>query len=175
MTIKTIPAAAKAAGVSETTIKRALDAGSIARRKDGTFDPRALRDGIAARAARRGGTPMGSGRSGSHGGGMPPAILAIKAEQAKEELELTRAKRMRAQQELAKGAGELILKGEALRAWAELMMNFRDRVLSIPEQVAKRCDKKTAREIAVILRESLEEVLRALAEGGARANGSLGK
>jgi phage terminase Nu1 subunit (DNA packaging protein) len=164
--IRTIDAAAKAAGVSVTTIKRALEAGAVTRKKDGSFDPSALRDGIAARAARRGGQPMG----GAYSGGIAPALIAIKQAQAQEELELTRAKRMRAQQELAKDAGELILKSDVTRGWAELMMNFRDALLSVGDQVAMRCDGKRAREVAEIIRVAHEGILQSLADGGGRFN-----
>lgn len=167
--IKSISQAASAVGVSEKTIQRAIEAGVIAREKDGRFDRRKLLAGIAARAAQRGGQPMGGST-----GGMPSALIAIKQQQAQEELELTRAKRMRAQQELAEMSGQLILKSDALRGWCELMMNFRDALLALGDQIALRCDMRKAREISVIIRGAHEEVLKQLAEGGERFNGSLG-
>ena len=101
-------------------------------------------------------------------------LAAIREQQAQEELEWTRAKRMRAQQELAKEAGELILRSDVLRGWRELMMNFRDALLAVGDQIALRCDGRRAREISVIVRSAHEEVLKQLAEGGGRFNGALG-
>jgi hypothetical protein len=75
---------------------------------------------------------------------------------------------------LAKEAGELVLKSEVLRAWAGIIMDFRDAILSVPEQIAVRCDRKPAREIAAIVREMLEDTLRTLAENGGRANATFG-
>ena len=164
----TIEAMARRVGCAPSTLHKALKNGLIEREPDGSLNFRKTKRGIELQSARRGGQTLGNT------GGMSPALLAIKMQLAQEELELTRAKRMRAQQELAKGAGELILKGEALRAWAELMMNFRDSLLSVGDQIALRCDKKPAREIATIVREAHEEILRALAEGGARTNATLG-
>ena len=169
--VSTIAGAAQKVGASDSTIKRLLRNGLIEREADGSFNLRLVRRALEAQASLRGGRPLGGAGSS---GGMSASYMAIKLQIIQEELELTRAKRMRAQQELAKGAGELILKGEALRAWAELMMNFRDSLLSVGDQIALRCDKKPAREIATIVREAHEEILRALAEGGARTNATLG-
>lgn len=97
-----------------------------------------------------------------------PRLVAIKEAQAEEELEWTRAKRMRAQQELAKNAGELLLRSDLLRGWAELLMNFRDALTNVGNQIALRCDGKPARQIAEIIRSAHEDLLRALAEEGGR-------
>jgi hypothetical protein len=172
--IRTIPEAAAAARVSETTIKRAIEAGVIARDKRGRFDRGKLLAGIAARAARRGGQPMGGGTNG-HSGGMPSALIAIKQEQAKEELELTRAKRMKAQQELAKEAGELLVKGDVLRGIGELMLDFRDGLTAVKDQVALRCDMRKAREVSAIVGAAHDELLKRLAEGAGRFTGGFTK
>ena len=164
----TVEAMARRVGCSPSTLHKALKNGLVERESDGSFNFRKTKRGIELQSARRGGQTVGNT------GGMSPALLAIKLQLAQEELELTRAKRMRAQQELAKEAGELVLKQEVSRAWAGIVMDFRDAVLSVPEQIAVRCDRKPAREIAAIARELLEGTLRVLAENGGRANATFG-
>lgn len=47
-------------------------------------------------------------------------------------------------------------------------MTFRDQILAVPDQIALRCDGKSARVIAGIMRVALEQVIRNLAENGWR-------
>ena len=166
---QTITAVAAAVRCSATTLKKAIKAGFVEREDDGTFNLRRVRRGIEAQSARRGGQKL------HNSGGMSAQLVSIKTQQAQEELELTRAKRMKAQQELAKDAGELILKSDVTRGWAELMMNFRDALLSVGDQIAMRCDGKRAREIAAIARDAHERIPQELADGGGRVNGSIGQ
>lgn len=167
--MRTIPQVAKALGVSESTIKRAINDGELSREKGGVFDVRKARAVVEARAARRGGQPMGGGAVAS------PTLIAIKQEQAEEELALTRTKRMKAQQELAKTAGELVFKSDVTRAWSELLGGLRDRMLALGDKCALRCQGKTVREIAGILREEIEAGLQELADEGVRVNGTMGR
>jgi len=165
--IRTVKAIAGRVGCSVSTLKKALSAGLVEREGDGSFNVRKVRRGVELQSMRRGGQRLG-GDGGM--GSLPPGLVAIKQAQAQEELELTRAKRMKAQQELAKDAGELILKSDVTRGWAELMMNFRDAILTVGDQIAMRCDGKRAREIAGIIREAHERILQELADGGGRVN-----
>jgi|CXWL01.1.fsa_nt_gi hypothetical protein len=165
---QTITAVAAAVKCSVTTLKKAIRAGLVEREDDGTFNLRRVRRGIEAQSARRG------GQKWHNSGGMPEALVAIKQEREQEELELTRAKRMRAQQELARDAGELLIRSEWLRKWAELFMNFRDALAQVGAQIALRCDGKKAREIAEIVRAEHERILKELADGGGRLNESIG-
>ncbi len=162
---KTIAALAKALNVSVSTVSKALRSGFIEREKDGSFDPKLARQGVEAQASRRGGRSLG-GQSG----GMPAALVALKAAQAREELKLTRAKRKTAEQHLGRQNGELLNKSEWLRKWTELFMNFRDALLQVGSQIALRCDGKKAREISEIVRTEHERILKELADGGERLN-----
>jgi hypothetical protein len=166
---QTITAVAAAVKCSATTLKKAIKAGFVEREDDGTFNLRRVRRGLDAQSERRG------GQKWQNSGGMAPALVAIKQEHAQEELELTRAKRMRAQQELAKDAGELLIKSEWLRAWAEIFMNFRDSLIQVGSQIALRCAGKAAREISEIVRAEHERILKELADSGARLNESVGQ
>jgi len=160
--IQTIKELAMRLGCAVSTVKKAKAAGLIERNRDGGFDVRRARRAIAVQGARRGGQVLGNT------GGLSPALIAIKEQQAQEELELTRAKRMAAQQALAKSAGELLVRSEMLRAWMDLLMNFRDGLTNVANQIALRCDLKPARTVAEIVRGAHDDLLRALAEGGGR-------
>jgi hypothetical protein len=157
---QTITAVAAAVRCSVTTLKKAIKAGFVEREDDGTFNLRRVRRG---------------GQKWHNSGGMSAALVAIKQEREQEELELTRAKRMRAQQELARDAGELLIRSEWLRKWTELFMNFRDALAQVGAQIALRCDGKKAREIAEIVRAEHERILKELADGGGRLNESIGQ
>lgn len=95
-------------------------------------------------------------------------MAAIKQEQASEELQLIRAKRMAAQQAIAKASGDLVLMSDVKRAIAELTVTFRDQVLAVSDQIALRCDGQRARVIADIVRAALEQVIQKLADDGWR-------
>jgi hypothetical protein len=90
---------------------------------------RARRYKISARLGR----PWGGVKAEAVG-----AMAAIKQEQAQEELALTRAKRMKVQQELAKASGELILMSDTQRAGNELCVSFRDGIYVIPDLPIRR-------------------------------------
>jgi len=157
--ITSIPAEAKYAGCSISTIAKGLRNGILIRGKDGAFNAQQLKEGLAAQSAKRGGRQL------SDHGGMPHNLLAIREKQAKEDLRLTISKRKLSERALGIEEGKYMLSADAHHDTERLLITLKDSLLAMPNEIAGPSGGKPAREIAEIIRRRLLELLQALADG----------
>jgi phage terminase Nu1 subunit (DNA packaging protein) len=141
------PAFAKAIGVTRQHVSRLVRAGIITKHSRGRF---AVTEIAKVLAFREGGLEPGDD---------PEAMAEVRAELTLERTLLVKAQREKAELELAFRRGEMVNRAEEESKAIELVVNTRNRLLSVAERVAGRFGLKR-HEVAVID----EEIRTALTE-----------
>ncbi len=156
--ISTIPEAAKFAGVSVSTIKKGLRQKFIIR-DNGVFNPEQLKAGLAAQASKRGGRQL------SDLGGMPANLMAIREQQAREDLRLTISKRKFSERALGIEEGLYMPSATVHQETERLLIQLKDSFLSMPSEIAGPASMKPPRDLEAIVRRRVVELLQGLADG----------